>query len=65
MLTDTSKMPFGKYMGTALADVSDDYLLWLYNNGKCSGELRQYIKENIKEIKANISRKPNSHEKKE
>lgn len=29
-LRDTDPMPFGKYQGTAMANVPDSYLLWLY-----------------------------------
>lgn len=31
-LEDTSPMPFGKYKGVAMQDVSVSYLHWLYHN---------------------------------
>lgn len=30
-LRDTDPMPFGKYQGTAMANLEDSYLLYLYN----------------------------------
>lgn len=56
MLTDESIMPFGKYKGKTLANVPDDYLLWLLRENKCSGEVLQYIKENYDAIKKNAER---------
>jgi uncharacterized protein (DUF3820 family) len=56
-MTDESIMPFGKYKGEKLANVPDEYLLWLYENGKCFGELKLYIKENLDVISVEIKRK--------
>lgn len=47
MMNDNSIMPFGKYKGVKLANVPASYLLWLYDNNKCFGELKKYIEENI------------------
>lgn len=46
-MTDTTLMPFGKHKGVALANVPAQYLLWLYKEGKCFGELRKYIESNM------------------
>jgi uncharacterized protein (DUF3820 family) len=43
-LSDISKMPFGKFRGQKLEDVPASYLIWLYDNNKCNGELKEYIK---------------------
>jgi len=48
-------MPFGKYKGQEMADVPPDYLLWLYENNKCYGEVRLYILDNLNVIKSQIT----------
>lgn len=45
-LTDESLMPFGKYKGEKMANVPAAYLIWLYNNGKCSSAVSKYVQEN-------------------
>jgi uncharacterized protein (DUF3820 family) len=45
-LTDNSFMPYGKHKGKKMINVPADYLLWLYENQKCSGEVRAYIASN-------------------
>ncbi len=47
MLTDNDIMPFGKYKGEKMANVPADYLVWLYENEKCFGEVKEYINKNI------------------
>jgi hypothetical protein len=32
VLTDTSKMPFGRYKGIEMANVPSVYLMWFYEN---------------------------------
>ena len=54
-MNDKSKMPYGKYQGEQMEDVPAEYLLWLYENNKCSGDVKSYIKENLKVIKMQIS----------
>ena len=54
-MTDESIMPFGKYKGQQMADVPAPYLLWLYENNKCYGEVKQYIRENMDVIKGQIA----------
>lgn len=46
-MNDNSIMPFGKYKGDRLIYVPDNYLIWLYEENKCFGALKQYIKENL------------------
>lgn len=50
-MKDESIMPFGKYKGAKLANVPASYLIWLYDNGKCYGELKKYIEENMDSLK--------------
>ena len=49
-------MPFGKYKGQPIEDVPDSYLLWLYENGKCFGDFKKYLEENLDAIKENAKR---------
>lgn len=46
-LTDESLMPWGKYKGNKMINVPASYLLWLYENNKCSGSVKDYIIENL------------------
>lgn len=39
-------MWFGQYKGKALESVPASYLLWLYREGKCPANLKQYIESN-------------------
>jgi len=55
-LTDESIMEFGYYKGQKLSEVPDQYLLNLYNSGKCFGPIKVYIEANLDAIKANIER---------
>lgn len=45
-LTDDSPMPFGIYKGDPMENVPDQYLRWIYNNNKCTAEVRKYIEDN-------------------
>lgn len=49
-------MPWGKYQGTAIANVPADYLLWLYENNKCSDDVKSYIEDNIDVLKSEIKK---------
>lgn len=53
-MEDTSLMPFGKYKGVKMANVPPDYLLWLYDNSKVYGDVKEYIKDNLDVLKAEI-----------
>lgn len=56
VLTDTSEMPWGKHQGKAMIEVPADYLLWLYDNNKCSGSVLDYIKDNLDVLKKEAGR---------
>lgn len=45
--TDKTPMPFGKYKGTAMANVPAPYLLWLHNAGCDHDGVRGYINDNL------------------
>lgn len=47
-----SRMPYGKYKGSLLIDLPENYILWLNKNGFPSGELGQML-GTIYEIKLN------------
>ncbi len=53
-MTDNSLMPFGKYRGEKMANVPADYLLWIFENNKCTPEVAKYIAENLSVIKSEI-----------
>lgn len=51
-LTDSDKMPFGKYKGVQMQDVPAQYLLWLRDkiiadNPELKGDVWYYIQENL------------------
>lgn len=52
-LTDDDIMPFGKYheSGTKMANVPAWYLLNLYESGRCFGEIKNYIQDNLEVLK--------------
>lgn len=49
-------MPWGKYAGKQMADVPADYLIWLFENGKCHNDVKRYIEENMDVLKAQAER---------
>jgi uncharacterized protein (DUF3820 family) len=53
-MDDNSRMPFGKHKNEKLANVPADYLIWLHKEGKCFGELKNYIDENMDVLKDEI-----------
>jgi len=56
MLTDNSLIPFGKYTGQKLANVPASYLIWIFENNKCTAEIAKYINENMDVLKEEIKR---------
>jgi len=54
MLSDTDKMPYGKYKGEDMADVPAAYLIWLYDNNKCTKEVEAYVSENLDVLQKEI-----------
>lgn len=52
---DKSKMPgSGKYAGYKLANVPAEYLIWLLENEKCYGALKDYIEKNKETLEKEI-----------
>ena len=56
-LTDSDRMPFGKYKNEKMANVPAEYLIWLHDNDKCSGDVKDYIIENMDVLKEEINNK--------
>ena len=46
-MQDSDVITFGIHKGKKLVDVPASYLIWIYENGKCPANLREYIKENM------------------
>ena len=56
-MTDNSLMLFGKHRGEKMANVPPEYLLWIFENNKCTTEVAKYIAENLDVIKSEIEYK--------
>lgn len=59
-MTDNSLMPYGKHKGQKMANVPPDYLIWLFENNKCTPGVAKYIAENLDVLKAEIELKNKS-----
>lgn len=59
IMTDEDIMTFGVHKGKKLANVPDDYLLWLYDMDKCYGALKAYIQDNLEVLRQNRDFKHN------
>lgn len=55
-LTDESPMPYGKHRGTKMGNVPADYLIWLFDNNKTTGQLTVYIHENMDSLEKETRR---------
>lgn len=55
-LTDESLMPWGKYKGDKMENVPASYLLWCYESGKCSKDVKDYIKDNIDVLNSEVKK---------
>lgn len=46
---DTDIMPFGMHKGKQLANIPDDYFIYMYNSGKLEGNdlLRLYVEDSF------------------
>jgi uncharacterized protein (DUF3820 family) len=55
-MDDKGIMPFGMHKGKALANVPADYLLFLYNENKLYGALKQYVESVMDVLKADVKR---------
>jgi hypothetical protein len=59
-LRDTDRMPFGKHKGKMIAEIPDDYLLWLHGEmekkhvSPFARPLKDYLDENLEAIKKNV-----------
>ena len=53
-MDDNSIMPWGIHEGKKMANVPSSYLLWLYENNKCNGDVKDYIEENLDVIKSEV-----------
>lgn len=51
ILTDTSIMPNGKYAGVRLIDIPASYLIWIYENNRCSKDVKAYIQDNLEALR--------------
>lgn len=56
MLKDTDQMPFGIHKGKKMEDVPASYLMWLYDNNKCNGNVKEYIIDNLDVLRGEIKR---------
>lgn len=54
-LTDESLMPYGKHAGEKMANIPPEDLLWLWDNDRCSAPVRLYIKENLEDLRKDVS----------
>jgi uncharacterized protein (DUF3820 family) len=57
MIDENYIIPFGKYKGEKIANIPADYLVWLYENSKVFGYVKDYIKENLDTLKLEIKQK--------
>ncbi|MEA1848984.1 DUF3820 family protein [Chryseobacterium sp. MHB01] len=55
-MEDTDLMPYGVHKGKKMQDVPADYLLWLYEEGKLTKPVREYIEDNLEVLKVQIER---------
>lgn len=66
ILEDDSRMPFGKYKGTQMANVPASYLLWLWEKqgstkpfGEASQAVQRYILDNLEALRMEVKPKDN------
>jgi uncharacterized protein (DUF3820 family) len=53
-MKDSDPIPFGKHQGTAIGSVPPDYLIWLLENKKCYGAVKEYIQANLEVLKMQL-----------
>lgn len=56
VLTDNSKMPYGIHKDKAMIEVPADYLIWIYENDKCSASVKAYIVANMDVLKSQVKK---------
>lgn len=49
-------MPWGKHKNEKMVNVPAAYLLWLHEQGKCSGDVKKYIEDNMDVLKSEIKK---------
>ena len=54
-LTDESLMPFGAHKGKRMIDVPASYLMWLHDNNRASGLVKEYIDDNLQALKQELN----------
>ena len=47
ILEDDSIMPYGVHKGKTMANVPDNYLIFIYQNNRCSKNVKEYIEDNL------------------
>jgi uncharacterized protein (DUF3820 family) len=60
-MEDTDLMPFGIHKGKAMANVPAHYLIWIYENKKCGEPVKQYVKDNLEVLKAEVKKNQKSN----
>jgi uncharacterized protein (DUF3820 family) len=56
--TDKTLMPYGKYKGTALANIPADYFLYLYHEKMISNFLLlKYVENNLDVLESQVKNK--------
>lgn len=55
MLKDSDLMPWGIHKGEKMANIPPEYLLWLHENDKCSGNVKAYIEDAMEFLKGEIA----------
>ena len=56
-MKDNDLMPYGIHKGKHMIDVPPEYLIWLYENDKCSGQVKEYIEDCMDFLKGEIKLK--------
>lgn len=55
-LKDNSPMPDqGKFESVKMANIPAKHLLFLYDNKKCSAKVKEYIEDNLKDLRDEVS----------
>lgn len=55
ILTDESVMPgTGKHAGKKMVNVPADYLIWCWENGKCSRSVAAYVTDNMDVLRLQV-----------
>lgn len=50
-------MPWGKFKGEKMENVPANYLVWLYEEAKCDGDVKAYIEDNMDVLKLELKRR--------